>query len=116
MALAATYGLTADQGATFNQVITWFDETDTPVDLSGYSARMQLRLKVNSAVVLELTTDNGRITLGGSSGVITISVSASDMESLSPGTYSYDLEFVSPSGDVNRLLMGNFVVRSEVTK
>jgi hypothetical protein len=116
MALAATYGFTADQGATFNQVIVWRDSTNTPVDLTGYTARMQIRYKVSSSVALSLTTENGRITLGGTNGTITLSISASDMEDLPSGPYTYDLELETDGGEVSRLLMGAFVVRSEVTR
>ena len=116
MALAATYGFTADQGATFSQVITWKDSTNSPIDLTGYAARMQIRQKVSSSVSLALTTDNGRITLGDAAGTITLGVSAADMEALPAGSYTYDLELISTSGEVSRLLMGTFVVRSEVTR
>lgn len=116
MALAATYGFTADQGATFSQVITWKDSTNSPIDLTGYTARMQIRQKVTSSVSLSLTTENNRITLGGDAGTITINITSSDMSDLPAGAYTYDLELVSVSGDVSRLLMGTFVVRSEVTR
>ena len=116
MALAATYGFTADQGATFNQVITWKDSANAPIDLTGYTARMQIRQKVSSSVSLALTTENGRITLGDTDGTITLTVSASDMTALPAGPYTYDLELVSGAGIVSRLLMGTFVVRSEVTR
>jgi len=116
MALAATYGFTADQGATFSQVITWKDSTNSPIDLTGYTARMQIRQKVTSSVSLSLTTENNRITLGGDAGTIALSITSSDMADLPAGSYTYDLELVSVSGDVSRLLMGTFVVRSEVTR
>lgn len=116
MALAATYGFTADQGATFNQVITWKDSANAPIDLTGYTARMQIRQKVSSSVALALTTENGRITLGGAAGTIDLLVSSTDMTALPSGPYTYDLELVSGSGIVSRLLMGTFVVRSEVTR
>lgn len=116
MALAGTYGFTADQGATFNQVITWYNSSDSPINLNGYSARMQVRQKIDSAVALLLTTENGRILLGGSEGTVTLTVSAEDMADLSAGPYTYDLELISPSGYVTRLIMGSFIVRSEVTK
>lgn len=116
MALAATYGFTADQGATFNQVIVWRDSTSTPINLTGYTARMQIRYKVSSTVAMSLTTENGRITLGDTDGTITLSISAADMEDLPSGPYTYDLELETGGGEVSRLLMGAFVVRSEVTR
>lgn len=79
---------------------------------------MHVREEVESAsTVLELTTENGRISLGGASGTVTMTVSASTMASLPAGKYVYDLELVAPiTGVVSRLIQGNFVVRPEVTR
>lgn len=114
--IAGTYNITADQGATFSRVITWKDSTGTPINVTGYTARMQVRSIVSSdSVALSLTTENGRIALGGSAGTITLTVAASDMDDVSSGTYAYDLELVS-AGVVTRLVMGSFIVRAEVTR
>ncbi len=79
---------------------------------------MHVRETVESAsTILELTTANSRITLGGSSGTVTMTVSAADMAAVPEGKYVYDLEIVAPvTGVVNRLIQGNFVVRPEVTR
>lgn len=114
--LAGTYNIIADQGATFGRTITWNDADGDPVNLSGYTARMQVRSIVSSnTVALELTTENGRITLGGALGTITLTVPASAMDDIAGGNYAYDLELVNGS-DVTRLLMGSFTVRAEVTR
>lgn len=117
MALAATYGLTIDQGATYSQTLTWKNPSKVPINLSGYTARMQIRGKRTSqSVSFSLTTENGGITLGDADGTIDLYISATDSASLAVGTYVYDLELITPSGSVVRLLMGNFVVRGEVTR
>lgn len=114
--IAGTYNITADQGATFSRVLTWKDSSDVPVNLTTYTARMQVRSIASSAdVVLELTTANGRITLGGALGTITLNVPAADMDDVPAGSYAYDLELVS-GGAVTRLVMGSFQVRAEVTR
>jgi hypothetical protein len=79
---------------------------------------MHVREDVDSAsTILELTTENERITLGGAAGTVTLNVSASTMAGIAAGKYVYDLEVVAPvSGVVNRLIQGNFVVRPEVTR
>ena len=114
--IAGTYNITADQGATFSRVLTWKDSDGDPVNLAGYSARMQVRSIVSSASpVLSLTTENGQITLGGALGTITLLVPASAMDDVPGGSYAYDLELVSGS-TVTRLVMGSFTVRAEVTR
>lgn len=119
-ALAATYGFTADKGATFIQSIVWLDPDNEPIDLSGYTASMVIREKTTaSQVVLTLTIDNGRISFGGTAGgdegdngEIILNISAADMD-IAAGQYTYTLEVVSGSGEVTRLLMGAFVVRPD---
>lgn len=114
--LAGTYNITADQGATFTRTLTWRDANDALVNLTGYTARMQVRPTIASnSVALELTTENGRITLGGALGTIALNVPATAMDDLVAGSYSYDLELVN-GATVVRLVMGSFVVRAEVTR
>ena len=79
---------------------------------------MQVRTTVQSStVVLELTTANGRISLGGVSGTVTLNVPADVMQNVLADKYVYDLELIAPTtGVVNRLVQGNFAVRAEVTR
>jgi hypothetical protein len=115
---AGIYNIVADQGATLSRTITWKDSAKKAINITGYTARMHVRSEVESAsIVLELTTTNSRITLGGVSGTVTMTVSAATMATIPEGKYVYDLEIVAPvTGVVNRLIQGNFVVRPEVTR
>ena len=115
--IAGTYNITADQGATFDRTITWRDSNDALVNLTGYTARMQVRSVTDSStVILSLTTENSRIVLGGAAGTIRLLVVAADMAAVTETNCVYDLELVSGSGVVTRLLMGTFIVRLEVTR
>lgn len=108
------------QGETFTRVDTWKAGAPnyTPVDLTGCTARMQIRTAVESAeVVLELSTDNGRITLGGAAGTITMRLTAAETAALPPRLQAvYDLEIVHSNGDVRRLMAGKVSVSPEVTR
>ena len=113
---AGIYNITAEQGSTFSRVLTWRDANDALINLTGYTARMQVRADYTSlTTVLSLTTENGKITLGGALGTITLLVSASDMADISNGSFVYDLEMVN-STTVTRLVQGNFTVNAEVTR
>jgi hypothetical protein len=113
---ATTYDLLIEQGATFGQVITYKDN-GVAVNLQGYTARMQVRSTLEAATALiELTTANGRIALGGTAGTITLSISATDTEALTSGRGVYDLELVSGSGIVTRLLQGVATISRNVTR
>jgi len=113
---ATTYDILIEQGATFSQVITYKDN-GVAVNLTGYTARMQVRSTLESATtVVELTTANGRIALGGAAGTITLTISATDTAGLTSGRGVYDLELVSGSGIVTRLLQGVATISRNVTR
>lgn len=113
---AGVYNILADQGATFTRVITWTNSAGSPINLTGYTARMSLRVTyADSTVALSLTTENGRISLGGVLGTITLNVDASTMANLSAKSYVYDLEMVN-GATVTRLLQGSFSNSPEVTR
>ncbi len=109
------YNFICPQGATFSQELTWKIDDD-PVDLTTYSARMQIREKHSStSTIANLTTGDGDITLGGAAGTILIEINASETASFVAKEYVYDLELVS-SSVVTRLLEGKFIVTPEVTR
>lgn len=115
--MAGQHDFTIEQGADFARTLTWKDSSGTAVNLAGYSARMQIRGNVEDAdIALELTTANGRIALGGAAGTITLSANASATGGLSIASGVYDLELVSSSGVVTRLLEGNIILSKEVTR
>lgn len=123
-----------EQGATFSRVMTVYSGvTDAEIEsaksgtvpasmaakkvnLTGYTARMQVRETASSAsIILSLTTENGGITLGGSAGTVTITISATETAALTAGSYVYDLELISGS-TVYRRIQGDFDVDAEVTR
>lgn len=106
-----------EQGATFSKVLTLKDSSDSLIDLTGYSgAEMDLRRNADGSEVLTLTTGNSRITLGGSAGTVTLTISATDTASMTPDDGVYDLEITSGGGVVTRLLEGTYSVRPNISK
>lgn len=116
-ALAGTYHIIADQGATFTRAFRRKDKKKRVAPFNATSARMQVRESYKSSnVVLELTTGNGRILLVGEDAMIYLLVSAADMAEIPEGLYVYDLELVFNDGSVERMVMGNFTVRANITR
>jgi hypothetical protein len=114
---AGIYDIYIEQGATYNQPLVWKDSSGTAVNVTGYTARMQIRKTVDATtIILTLTTENGRITVGGANGLITLLVSAADTAALTTFCGVYDLEVISPAGVVTRLLEGQVEVSKEVTR
>ena len=114
---ASKLKLGIDQGATFRRRLTWKTGTPaSPVNLTGYTARMQVRGELaDDAVLLELTTENGGITLGGAAGTIDLHISAAATAAFTWEAGVYDLEMVS-GDDVTRLVAGTVSVSPEVTR
>lgn len=114
---AAKKNLKIEQGATFIYSFTW-DTNGVPVNLQGYSARMQLRSPIDSPdVIHELTTENGGITLHlNPAGKISLFISDSDTAAFDFDTCDYDLEVVAPNGYVYKLMKGEVTLDKEVTR
>ena len=67
-------------------------------------------------LVIELTTVNGRIVLGGAAGTIQLLIDATDTKALDPQLKSrYDLELEDASGTVTRLVQGTVKVSENIT-
>ena len=117
MALGNRYDLEIKQGATLSLTATWKDSSGTAVNLTGYTARLQVRATYDSSsTILSLTSASG-ITLGGAAGTISITASATVTAALTaPWSGVYDLELVSGGGEVTRLLEGAVTVSPEVSR
>jgi len=109
------YNMKCYQGSTFSLAPQWKID-GTYVDVTGYTAAMDVKNSASSASsIIELTSSNGRITVGTTDGKFTLTISAADTTTLSAGQYVYDLEITAPDSTVTRLLEGGFTVYEGVT-
>ena len=92
-----------------------FIQYDTPVDLTGYTARMSIKDKIGGAVLHSLTTENGGIDIDPAAKTIALSIPAADTEDFTWSRGVYDLEMVSPAGKVTRIISGRIALSREVT-
>ena len=117
MTTPAKLKFTIYQGATFRRPLRWLNPDKTPIDLTGCAARMQVREDIDApTVLLELSTDNGRIALGGTAGTVELLVDAVTTAAIAWESGVWDLEIAHPGGDVTRLAEGSISVRREVTR
>lgn len=113
---AGIYNATIDQGATWSVTVTYTDSTGAPINLTGYTAAMQVRQQYSSADPdLTLTTANGGIAITPLTGVVVITMTATQTASLEEGYYVYDVELTSGSF-VDRMMQGQLTVAPEVTR
>lgn len=135
--VAGRYNITCQQGSTFDlQLTLQYTNPDYPAncanpnicpeflvwDLTGYTARMQVRKYVDSATAIaSLTTENlssFRITLGNpdpEDGTIALFIRAEDTRAIATSGV-YDIEIISPTNEVDRILQGEFILSQEVTR
>ena len=124
---AGKYSFVIEQGATLQFEIQYKDSVGTPVDLSGYGARMQVRSNYESNNIL-LTLSSSRLADGtglnmsGSngttptaSGSIGVYVSAATSSALTFDRAVYDLELHN-GAYVTRILQGQVKLSREVTR
>jgi hypothetical protein len=111
----AVFDFTAGQGATFSRTVTK-TLNGVPLDLTGATAKMQLRSYYGDPVAALTLTETDGLTLGGTAGTIQIQIGPATLSALSARQYVYDLEVYAIDGSTIRLLEGVFVVTPEVTR
>lgn len=125
---AGNYNITCEQGSTFTRTIELeapdieadpTGNTFIPLNIENYTARMQVRRTIESSnFLLELTTENNGLTVNpieGQTNVLEINVSASVTASIE-NSGVYDIEIISTTGVVSRILQGIFTLSKEVTR
>jgi hypothetical protein len=125
---AGRYNFLIEQGTTFQLELQYKDSNNNPIDLTGYSGRLQIRQTIPSTTVLlclssSLNPDGTGINFSGSngttpptSGSIGIYISAVSSSQLTFDQAVYDLEIESSGGFVTRLIEGNVQLSKEVTR
>jgi len=124
---AGRYSFVIEQGATFTVELQYKDGNGTPIDLTGYGGRMQIRPSIASSTIYaslssSLNPDGTGINFSGSngstpptSGSIGLYISAASSSLLNFDLAVYDLEIYSGSF-VSRILEGQVKLSKEVTR
>ena len=124
---AGRYDITVEQGATFDLPLRYKTPAGAAVNLTGYTARMQVREAPATAVFVEFNstlTANGFIFLtgpaqdreDGANGNVRIYLTAANSAAMPRFAGRYDLELRDTAGYVTRLIEGQFRVEPEITR
>jgi hypothetical protein len=131
---AGEYDIEVEQGATYRLDVTvQGGDPAVPLDLTGYTARMQIRAKVAATTVLwEMTTEDALTQSSPEPGItildqqvpenlgrLQLFIADENTALFTWRTGVYDLELVGstqPGADVIRLLKGKVTVDPEVTR
>lgn len=107
-----------EQGSTFSAGIYIKDKYQNPVDLTGYTFKMHVRVTAatTGSPLLEISTANGYGTITAATGKLSWTVPAAVTAAITAGNYFYDLEITSGGGLVTRIIEGKFDITAEVTR
>lgn len=90
------------------------NEDGSSVDLSGMALRMHVRAAADGPLLLEFSTENGRIIItDAASGTLTLDAPKDAIGALTPGTYLHDLA-IHDSGNAV-LWAGTFKILPQIT-
>ncbi|WP_156773698.1 hypothetical protein [Paraburkholderia tropica] len=126
------FSFTLKQGSDLAISMTWLDDTGAPINLTGYSMKMQIRAFFGSSVALLTLSSSAStgsyIALGGTAGTITLNFAHVDTATLqgngqpstTPGARVlpvgvYDLQFTDSAGNVGYLIEGAVSIDRQVT-
>ncbi len=124
---AGKYSFVIEQGATFTIQLDYKDSSANPIDLSGYSGKMQIRPTVTSDIIYltlssSLSADGSGLNFSGSgglnpptSGTIGVIIAADTSNTLNFDQAVYDLEIYKQS-TVTRLIEGQVKLSKQVTR
>lgn len=116
---AKVIDITIEQGAQFSPTFTWTDDNGDPVDLTGYTAKMEIRKEKDktSAKIITLTDSGGGIDINGTEGEVTPIIDASETAELGFLWAWYDLQLTPPDNSeaVKRLVQGRVEFDKSVT-
>jgi len=106
-----------DQNATFKfQVQYTEDDAVTPINLTGASAKMQVRdTKGGSKLAFTLTSPSGGITIDGPQGLLSVTVTPTQTNKLFYPKSSYDIMVVDSNGNKIKILEGFMTLSRSVT-
>lgn len=92
-------------------------EYNQPVDLTGFTARMQIRSEIESTTVIHsATTENGGIIINQGLKTIQLLIPAATTQNFTFDTAVYSVELVSSSQVVYPFIIGNLTLVKEVTR
>ena len=138
---SAYYDINAQQHSTFNFHVEYYDNNGNPVDMSGYTVRMQVRPNYDSSKLYLAITNSG-VTSGGASGEfsatggisgsggvfvnsgetggvftggILFTADATSMGYVRAGSWKYSVD-VMKGVTTEELMAGQFVVAPKITR
>ncbi len=114
--MAGQKNFEVDQNATFTFVLDYKDSDGNAIDLTGASAKMQVRdAKGGTKLAVTLTSPSGGIVIDQPNGKLTIKMTPTQTNKLFYPKSSYDVMVVDSNGNKIKLLEGFMTLNRSVT-
>jgi len=116
--------LICPQGKTFRAVMRFNDSNDNIIDLTDYTARIEIRdtlptdtsVADDASVIFVLSTENNGIIIDPLLGKVSLFIAKEDTASFAVASYFWELELISDSGETPYIMAPSaFTVLGEVT-
>ncbi len=110
--MAVRYKLHIDAGATFKREFEYTNDDGTVFNLTGYTAKLQIRETVDGPLVLEIIP-----AINVTTGVISFTLTAAQTATLIKPEYVYAMELYAPGNEPTfRFIEGGVEVSPEVVR
>ena len=109
--MAIKTNLIVDQGTNFVYNVYLIDAAGDPFPLVDYTANSQIRRSYTSSSYATMN-----VAINESGGVISLTMNSETTGSLTNNRYVYDLELISNTGIVSRIVEGYVTVNLGVTR
>jgi hypothetical protein len=114
--MAGQKNFEVDQNATFSFIVEYKDNNGLPIDLTGSSAKLQVRdTKGGSKLAFSLTSPAGGITIDPTNGKLTVKMTPTQTNKLFYPKSSYDLMVSDSNGNKIKLIEGFLTLSRSVT-
>ena len=111
--MAIKANLVVDQGSDFSATVSLVDSAGDALDLTEYTANAQMRKNYASSTAVSFTTT---ITNPKTLGKLTLALSNAQTSAIDPGRYLYDVEIVSSTNVITRVVEGIVTVTPNITR
>jgi hypothetical protein len=114
--MAGQKNFEVDQNATFSFVVEYKDDNGNAIDLTGASAKMQVRdVKGGTKLAVTLTSPSGGIVINGPLGKITVTLTPTQTNKLFYPKSVYDIMVIDSNTNKIKLLEGFMTLNRSVT-
>ena len=114
--MAGQKNFEVDQNATFSFIVEYKDNNGAPIDLTGATAKMQVRdTKGGSKLAFSLTSPSGGIIIDPTNGKLTIKITPTQTNKLFYPKSSYDIMVTDSNANKIKLLEGFITLSRSVT-